>query len=79
MRGKVALLASAGLVVVVLTLMLVVHRANAQLPATDDCWSAPPGTSIGNACEHVFKDGSKCILVSRAGVTGESAVACKIT
>ncbi len=79
MRAKVALLAGAGLVVVVLAFTLVVHGAHAQPPAADDCWSAPAGSDIGNACEHLFKDGSKCIMFSRAGVTGSSAMACKIT
>ena len=79
MRGKVALLAGVGLVVVVLTFTFVVHGAHAQPPAADDCWSAPPGTEIGNACEHLFKDGSKCIMFSRAGGRESSAMVCKIT
>ena len=79
MSGKVALLAGAGLVVVILTFTLVAHGAHAQPPAADDCWIAPPGTDIGNACEHLFKDGSKCIMFSRAGIPGPSAMTCKIT
>ena len=79
MSGKVALLVGAGLVVVILTFTLIAHGVHAQPPAADDCWNAPPGTEIGNACEHLFKDGSKCIIFSRPGVTGSAAMACKIT
>jgi hypothetical protein len=68
MRGKAAALIAAGLVVLSLTLMFVVQRAQAEGAPLDDCWNMLGG----GACEHVFKDGSKCIVFKGPNPPGHS-------
>jgi hypothetical protein len=86
MRGRVVALAAAGAGIAVgLTMTLIMERAHAQgakaaAPA-DDCWSGP--ASGGAACEHVFKDGTKCVLYVRPSPVNTTAslaaMECKIT
>jgi hypothetical protein len=79
MRGKAAALIAAGLVVFCLTLMFVVQRAHAQGAPPDDCWVLPTGYgAAGFACEHVFKDKSKCIMFKGSSPPWTSNMECKI-
>jgi len=81
MRGKLIAVAATDAVAIGLTLMLLLeatHAENAKsgTPA-DECWT---GSDVigGTACEHVFRDGSKCIVFSRNGA-GSASLQCKIT
>jgi hypothetical protein len=81
MRGKVITLAATGAAAIGLTMMLIMDGTHAQngksgIPA-DECWT---GSDViaGTACEHVFRDGSKCIVFSRNGA-GNASLQCKIT
>ena len=85
MRRTVVALAGAGALAVGLTTTFIMERAHAQgakaaAPA-DDCWSGP--AAGGAACEHVFKDGTKCVLYVRpspaATTASLGAMECKIT
>lgn len=84
MRGKIVAFAATGAVVAVgLTTSFIMERAHAQgakaAAPTDDCWSGP--AAGGAACEHVFKDGTKCVLYVRPSTTTTSlgVMECKIS
>ena len=84
MRGTVVALTVAGAIALGLTLTITMEQARAAQDAkaaapADDCWSGP--ASGGAACEHVFKDGTKCVLYVRPSTTSASlgAMECKIT
>jgi|SRR6516225_5542631 hypothetical protein len=83
MNRKALFLGAVGTIVVGLALTDTVQRAHAQsAPATDDCWLGGNNGVFGNACEHVFKDGSKCVVFSRlspAGTISSPVMQCKIT
>ena len=81
MRRKVITLAATGAVAIALTMIFTIKgthagtNVNSNLPA-DECWTGPDSIA-GTACEHVFQDGSKCIVFSRLGAPS-SALQCKI-
>jgi hypothetical protein len=83
MRGIVVAFTAAGAIALGLTLTVILEQAHAQgakaATPTDDCWSGP--AAGGAACEHVFKDGTKCVLYVRPSTTSASlgAMECKIT
>ena len=86
MHAKVRALAAAGAVVAFgVTITLIMDWAHAQggkaAAPTDDCWSGP--ASGGAACEHTFKDGTKCVLYVRPSPVNTTAslaaMECKIT
>jgi hypothetical protein len=82
MRGKVITLAAAGAVAIGLAMISTTERTHAAQNANgsataDDCWTGSDRIA-GTACEHVFQDGSKCIVFSRFGA-GSASLQCKIT
>jgi hypothetical protein len=82
MRGKVTTLTAAGGVAVGLTMIFLAGRTHAAQndkagAAADECWTGSDQIA-GTACEHVFQDGSKCIVFSRLGAPSAS-LQCKIT
>ena len=82
MRGKVVTLTAAGVLAVCLTMTFFVARTQAAQndkpgASADECWVGSDQIA-GTACEHVFKDGSKCIVFSRLGAPSAS-LQCKIT
>lgn len=82
MRGKVIALAAAGVVAIGLTMIFIMERAHAAQnakagAAADECWTGSDPIA-GTACEHVFQDGSKCVVFSRLGAPSAS-LQCKIT
>jgi hypothetical protein len=51
-------------------------RAHAKSAAADDCWKADG--VYGTACEHVFSDGTTCVVFSRVnGTNAGSPMQCK--
>ena len=80
MRGKVITLAATGAVAIGLTMIFITVRTHAAsnvsagAPA-DECWTGPDSIG-GTACEHVFQDGSKCIVFARLGAPS-SSLQCK--
>lgn len=77
MRGKVIAFAAAGAAVIGLTMIFITERAHARGGAADECWTGSDQIA-GTACEHVFQDGSKCIVFARLGA-GSASLQCKIT
>ena len=82
MRGKVVALTAAGALAICLTMTFLVARTQAAQndkpsATSDECWVGSDQIS-GTACEHVFKDGSTCIVFSRLGAPSAS-LQCKIT
>jgi hypothetical protein len=82
MRGKVITLAAASAVAIGLAMIFITQRTHAAQnanggAAADECWIGSDQIA-GTACEHVFKDGSKCIVFSRLGAPSAS-LQCKIT
>ena len=84
MRGRIVAFAATGTVVAIgLTTSFIMERAHAQgakaAAPPDDCWSGP--AAGGAACEHVFKDGTKCVLYVRPSTTTASlgVMECKIS
>jgi hypothetical protein len=81
MRGKVAALIAAVLIVFCVPLMFIVQRAHAESSPPDDCWTMQIEGLGGYACEHIFSDGSKCIVFKGAnprGLPWTSNMECKI-
>jgi hypothetical protein len=84
MRGTGIALAAAGALAAGLILTFNLGRAHAAAAApADDCWS-PGGVApvAGYACEHVFKDGTKCVVFGRPDTNNfpnPPALECKIT
>jgi hypothetical protein len=82
MRGKLITLTAAGALSIGLTMVFLVERTHAAQndktgAAADECWIGSDQIA-GTACEHVFRDGSKCIVFSRLGAPSAS-LQCKIT
>ena len=54
-------------------------RAHAEVAGSDECWVG--NGMYGNACKHVFKDGTKCVVFSRmngsSSSTGTTVMDCK--
>ena len=76
MRGTVVALTVAGAIALGLTLTVTLEQARAAQDAkaaapADDCWSGP--AAGGAACEHVFKDGTKCVLYVRPSPVATTA------
>jgi hypothetical protein len=86
MRGPVVALTAAGAFALGLTSTVIIEQAHAAQEGkaaapTDDCWSGP--AAGGAACEHVFKDGTRCVLYVRPSPVNTTAslaaMECKIT
>lgn len=77
MRANVLALGAVVAVVIGLTLTFAVERSHAAQSPADECWTGPAPIG-GTACEHVFRDGSKCVVFAREGA-GSASLQCKIT